>query len=84
MKDISSVGAFVACEDPLSPKEPFRVDIKLPDGSGLELEGEVVWSNANVPEEKVVLRGMGVRFVRVSERERKVLDKALSDVEEPG
>ncbi len=29
---------------------------------------KVVWSNVNVPDEKVINRGMGVRFIKMSDR----------------
>jgi len=82
LRNVTRGGAFVACEYPLSPKDTLRMTIQLPDGKGVELEAEVVWSNANVPEAEVVLRGMGVRFLRVGEKERKEISDAISRLKE--
>ncbi|MBW2066592.1 MAG: PilZ domain-containing protein [Deltaproteobacteria bacterium] len=78
LRNVTRGGAFIACEYPLSPKDSLRIAIKLPNGKGVELEAEVVWSNANVPEAEVVLRGMGVRFPGVGEKERKKISDAIS------
>ncbi|MBW2029744.1 MAG: PilZ domain-containing protein [Deltaproteobacteria bacterium] len=78
LKNVTRGGAFVACEYPMSPKDTLRIGIKLPNGKWIELEAEVVWSNANVPEAEVVLRGMGVRFLRVGEEDHKEIRNAIS------
>ena len=76
LKDISLGGAFVVCPNPLPLSEKFRVSIEPPEQSPLELNAEVVWSNANVPEDKIINRGMGIRFINNSDEDR----SRLSDV----
>ncbi len=39
-----------------------------PDNEPVIATAQVVWSNVNVPDEKVINRGMGVRFIKMSER----------------
>jgi hypothetical protein len=39
-----------------------------PDNEPMKATAQVVWSNANVPEEKVINRGMGIRFIKMSDR----------------
>jgi c-di-GMP-binding flagellar brake protein YcgR len=39
-----------------------------PGDEPLLVTAQVAWSNANMLEEKVVNRGMGVRFINMSER----------------
>ena len=63
LKDISLGGAFVVCPQPLALKEKFKIAINVPDHAPLPLNAEVVWSNTNVPDDKIVNRGMGIRFV---------------------
>ena len=72
-RDISLGGAFVACPDPLPLKERFYLSMEMPGEARLLLTAEVVWSNSNVPEERVVTRGMGIKFVDNHETDRHCL-----------
>lgn len=63
LKDISVGGAFVICQNPLPLNQKFQIDIDLKDKNTLLLNAEVVWSNINVPDDKIVNRGMGIRFI---------------------
>jgi hypothetical protein len=40
---------------------------------------EVVWSNANVPESEIINRGMGVRFLEISNENRQFITEAAAD-----
>jgi hypothetical protein len=75
IKDISPGGAFVTCR-PLPLSERFRIRIELPQG-GFDLEAEVVWSNANVPPDRVIHPGMGIRFVAPDPAGRNRLAQAV-------
>lgn len=77
LKDISLGGAFVICQEPLALQEKFKITFHLPDQEPLELNAEVVWSNANMPRDKVVHRGMGIRFIKNEEKERQLLQDAI-------
>ena len=66
--DISLGGAFICCEKPLPLRQVFSLTMIGPDNEPVKATAEVVWSNANVPSEKVVNRGMGVRFIKMSDR----------------
>jgi Tfp pilus assembly protein PilZ len=78
LKDISIGGAFVVCGKPLPPKEKIRLCIKIPDQEELLLNAQVVWSNTNVPQERVINRGMGIQFVQNTNTARQRLEKAIS------
>jgi len=78
LKDISLGGAFVICQEPLNLKDQFKISINLPDRGPLQLNAEVVWSNANIPEDTVVNRGMGIRFIKNEEKERQQLQDAIA------
>ena len=78
LKDISLGGAFVVCADPLALNEKFKISIRLPDQEPLDLNAEVVWSNKSMPADRVVNRGMGIRFIENSEEDRQRLEKALA------
>jgi len=79
LKDISLGGAFVVCRKPLPLKEKIRFCLKIPDEEELLLNAQVLWSNINVPREKVINRGMGVKFVQNTNKARQRLEKAISD-----
>lgn len=80
LKDISLGGAFVVCANPLPLGERFRITIDLPGRGPLELQAEVVWSNINVPPDRVINRGMGIRFIDNAEDKRKILTEAVAAV----
>ena len=83
LKDISMGGAFVVCASPLPLSEKLRLTINAPNRDSITLNAEVVWSNVNVPEEKVINRGMGVRFIENTDEERSGLHHVItSNLEE--
>ncbi len=67
VKNISLGGAFICCKKPLPPGQVFRLTIIGPDKEPVTATAEAVWSNVNVPKEKVIHRGMGVRFIKMTE-----------------
>ena len=77
LKNISHSGAFVVCPEPIALNEKFRMTIDAPNQKPFPLQAEVVWSNASVPDDKVVHRGMGIRFVENATEERTQLNNAL-------
>jgi uncharacterized protein (TIGR02266 family) len=68
VKNISVGGAFICCEKPLPIGEMFRLTMMGPDIEPVIATAKVGWSNVNVPEDKVINRGMGVRFIKMSDR----------------
>lgn len=78
LKDISLGGAFVVCPNPLPLSEKLRISIDPPGHPSLELNAEVVWSNANVPEDKIINRGMGIRFINNSAEDRSRLNDVIT------
>lgn len=82
LRDISRGGAFVVCPQPLPLSERFEILIAIPERPPLALQAEVVWSNANVPGDAIVNRGMGIRFVGNDAARRQALAEALSTLME--
>jgi hypothetical protein len=58
-------------------KEQFQLTISAPSQDPFKLNAEVVWSNINVPQDNVIHRGMGVRFIQNTEENRKRLNHSL-------
>ena len=77
VKNISLGGAFICCKKPLPLGEVFRLTMMRPDQEPVTTTAAVVWSNENVPDEKVINRGMGVRFINVSGRHIQLVRQIL-------
>jgi len=79
-RHVSISGAFIACHEPLPLTEQFRITIMLSKDKQISVNAEVVWSNINVPDDKVVNRGMGIRFVNNPKDDLKPLSIALMKI----
>jgi hypothetical protein len=79
-RHISISGAFIACREPLPLTEQFRITIIISKEKQISINAEVVWSNINIPEDKVVNRGMGIKFVNNSKDDMKPLAVALMKI----
>ena len=66
-KDLSLSGAFIICQQPLPLNENFNIILNVPNRDSIQITAEVIWSNISVPEDKIITRGMGIRFIKVSE-----------------
>jgi hypothetical protein len=80
LKDINLGGAFVVCAEPLPINARLGIAIDLPGAETVSLNAEVVWTNASVPPDKVIHRGMGIRFVDNSREDREALSEAIATV----
>ncbi len=70
-----SIGSiFIACENPLEIKDRLKMSIHVPDRGPIDVTAEVTWNNKNHPADRVVCRGMGVRFVEISAEDRRFLN----------
>jgi len=68
VKNISLGGAFICCKKPLQLRKVFRMTMIGPENEPVLATAQVAWSNANMPEGQVINRGMGVRFINMSDR----------------
>ena len=59
--------AFIVSTMELPIGEKFQITITIPERSPLQLKAEVTWSNMHLPADKVVNRGMGIRFIEAGE-----------------
>ena len=62
-KDMSVGGAFISCEQPLSPGQSFQLTVEFPHSSFAEVPVQVIWSTVENPDDEASLPGMGVRFL---------------------
>ncbi len=73
IKEISINGAFVTCPKPFPVGKAFKIKLLFENENPLELNADVLWNNENVPRDKVVARGMKVRFLQLTPDERQIL-----------
>ena len=78
LKDISLGGAFVICQEPVPLDEKLCIYLEIPGRDRFALNAEVVWSNMNMPESKVIHRGLGVKFVQNTQAARSRLEEAIA------
>jgi hypothetical protein len=78
IKELTTNGAFVTCPHPLSIGETFPIKILLNDQDPQTFNAEVVWNNQNVLEEEIVTRGMKVRFLQLTESDRKRINEIIA------
>ena len=81
INNISLGGAFICCEKPLPIREIFHLTMMGPDHEPVVATAEVVWSNVNVPDAKVIHRGMGVRFIKMSDRHIQLVRQTFKEGE---
>jgi hypothetical protein len=77
LRDISLGGAFLVCLSPLPLKARLVVTLESPSGP-LTLNAEVVWSNTSVISEKIINRGMGIRFIDNPQDARDRLSRSIA------
>jgi uncharacterized protein (TIGR02266 family) len=82
VKSISLGGAFICCKNPLPIGEVVRMTITGPDKEPVTSTAKVVWSNANLPDEKVINRGMGVRFIKMSDQHLQLVRQLFRESDE--
>jgi hypothetical protein len=78
IKELTTNGAFVTCPHPFSIGETFPIKILLNDHDPQTFNAEVVWNNQNVLDEEVVTRGMKVRFLELTESDRKIINEIIA------
>ena len=78
IKELTTNGAFFTCPRPYPIGESFPIKILLNDRDPQTFNAEVVWNNQNVIEEEIVSRGMKVRFLKLSESDRKMINEIIS------
>jgi hypothetical protein len=77
IKELTTNGAFVTCPNPFPVGESFPLKILIDDLEPHTFNAEVVWNNRNVLEEEIVLRGMKVRFLKLSESDRNMINEII-------
>ncbi|MGD8313457.1 MAG: PilZ domain-containing protein [Syntrophobacterales bacterium] len=76
--NVSPSGAYIRCGNPLRLNEVFDMTIDVPNSEWfIEATAEVVFSNVYGPDDKISPRGMGVRFLSIASKDRKIIAKEV-------
>jgi hypothetical protein len=78
LKELTPNGAFLTCPNPLPIGEMFPVKILIENQKPLKFDAEVLWNNNNISTDKIIHRGMKVRFLQLSNDDRKTLNEIIS------
>jgi hypothetical protein len=73
LTNISATGALLLSDEPLRPKESYKVYIIAPEHRPMKLNFEVAWLGVDCSQDNVSSCGMGIRFTRVSSNDRQFL-----------
>jgi hypothetical protein len=76
--NVSPSGAYIRCGNPLRLNEVFDMTIDVSNSEWfIEATAEVVFSNIYGPDDKISPRGMGVRFLNITSKDRKIIAKEV-------
>jgi len=78
--NISESSAFIACTNPLPVGALFDLTINIPDRQPMKVKAEVIWNNSNLPDSKVVKRGMGVRIIEAEAEDILFISSTITQV----
>jgi hypothetical protein len=75
---LSTNGAYIGCAHPLRLNEVFDVTIDVPNSEcSIQATVEVVFSNIYGPDDAISPRGMGVRFLKISSQNRRIIAREI-------
>jgi hypothetical protein len=76
-RDITTVGMFINCKEPLALNETYRISVIPPNHQSIDITCKVLWSNLYSTEGENTY-GAGFCFVKVSDEDSHLLSDVLS------
>lgn len=76
-RDITTVGMFINCKEPLALNETYQISLIPPNHQIIDLTCKVLWSNLYSTEGENTY-GTGFCFVKVSDEDAHFLSEVLS------
>ena len=78
LQELTLTGAFLTCPNPRPIGQAFQLRILIDHEESLKFEADVLWNNKNVAADKIIHRGMRVRFLQLSPDDRKTLSEIVN------
>jgi len=78
IRNISLIGIYMRCDEPLRVNEEFRMAILPPDREAIGLIGKVVWADLYGIDEEENAFGMGICLVQIAKEHQAFLQSAVS------
>lgn len=76
--NLSAVGAFIPSGRPSGLGRKFKVIIEVPYlNRRVEAAAQVAWATIYSPSDEIAPRGMGIRFVDISEEDQRLINKSV-------
>jgi len=76
--NISTSGAFIFCQEPLSLEDNFQITIQVPQRQSLSITARVVWKTVSTPNNQARGSGFGVQFSEITPHDRKLLQSLIA------
>jgi hypothetical protein len=77
-RNITPEGVFIHSKERLVENHQYQLIVKLPKHQPIVVRGRLIWSNLEECDDNSLLGGMGFSFVKVSEEDRRYLEKVIS------
>jgi hypothetical protein len=77
-RNITPEGVFIHSKERLLESRQYQLIVRLPKHQPIVVKGRLIWSNLEEREGDSILRGMGFSFVKVSDDDRRYLEKVIS------
>lgn len=74
LHDISVGGAYIISDFEVIPRKIIKLYFSMPDGSGIECHGRVVWINNNYEKSP---RGFGVQFALMTKKTKEIISNYI-------
>jgi hypothetical protein len=77
-RNITPEGVFIHSQERLVENHQYQLIVRLPKHQPIVVRGRLIWSNLDECDDNGLLQGMGFSFVKVSEGDRRYLEKVIS------
>jgi len=77
-RNITINGIFISSSELLRLNKSFPLRINPPNREPMKVTGKVVWSDHHAVDDQTIPYGMGICFIRVSDKDRHFLEELIS------
>ncbi len=77
-RNITVNGIFISSNELLRLNKSFPLRINPPNREPMKVTSKVVWSDHHAVDDQTISYGMGICFIRVSDKDRHFLEEVIS------